>query len=117
VLGRRAGLVLAALRGRVMVIVIVAHFSFLSGFSRKIFPVLQIFGQNLNCASAMESFIRNFVRDGEGCWRCVSPAELQIEVGRIQVAPGTTFTKGTMFMGLDVAAMLDEHHQLYSARV
>ena len=64
----------------------------------------------------MEAFIKNFVRDGDGAWRCVKPAELQIEVGRIQVAPGTMFTLGTMFMGIDLAALLEEHHRRYGQR-
>ena len=64
----------------------------------------------------METFIRNFVRDADGCWRCISPAELQVPVGRIQVAPGTTFTKGTMFMGIDLVTLLEEHYRLYAAR-
>jgi hypothetical protein len=59
----------------------------------------------------MDTFIRNFEREGDGAWRCVAPAELQISVGRIQVAPGTTFTLGTMFMGIDLAALLEEHHR------
>ena len=64
----------------------------------------------------METFIRNFVRDGDGCWRCIAPAELQVAAGRIQVAPGMTFTRGTMFMGLDLASLLDEHYQRYGSR-
>ena len=58
----------------------------------------------------MDAFIRNFVREGEGAWRCVQPAELHVQTGRIQVAPGTTFTRGTMFMGIDLASLLEEHH-------
>ena len=64
----------------------------------------------------METFIKSFVREGDGCWRCVTPAELQVPVGRIQVAPGTTFTRGTQFMGLDLAALLEEQHRLGVAR-
>lgn len=58
----------------------------------------------------MDGFIKCFVREGSGTWRCIRPAELQVAMGRIQVAPGTTFTLGTKFMGVDVAAMLEEHH-------
>jgi hypothetical protein len=32
-------------------------------------------------------------------------------MGRIQVAVGTTFTRGTMFMGYDVAQALDEQYE------
>ena len=64
----------------------------------------------------VDSFIRNFVREAEGAWRCVQPAELNWNSGRIQVAPGTTFTRGTMFMGIDLASLLEEHHQKYARR-
>ena len=64
----------------------------------------------------METFMKNFVREGTGAWRCVEPAELQLAVGRIQVAPGTRFTLGTKFMGVDVALLLEEHHTRNGAR-
>ena len=64
----------------------------------------------------MDKFIRNFVRDAEGTWRCIQPAELQFDSGRIQVAPGTTFTRGTMFMGIDLASLLEDHHRRISPR-
>jgi hypothetical protein len=63
----------------------------------------------------VDTFIQCFVREGNGAWRCTRPAELQVEVGRIQVAPGTTFTKGTMFMGIDLAALLEDYHQTTGA--
>jgi hypothetical protein len=56
----------------------------------------------------MHSFIRHFVRDNAGRWTCVAAATLETPAGRIQVAPGTTFTRGTYFMNCDLAAMLDE---------
>jgi hypothetical protein len=58
----------------------------------------------------METFIKRFVREGTGAWRCVEAAELTLAVGRIQVAPGTLFTLGTKFMGVDLALLLEEHH-------
>jgi hypothetical protein len=65
---------------------------------------------------AVDRFIKHFVREGDGMWRCVAPAELQVDVGRIQVAPGTIFTRGTMFMGVDLASMLEEHYSLRVSR-
>lgn len=56
----------------------------------------------------MHNFIRNFKRDSAGRWTCVQPATLETRAGRIQVTPGTTFTRGTYFMNCDLAAMLDE---------
>ena len=56
----------------------------------------------------MQDFIKHFVRTPAGEWLCVSPAELNTPDGRIQVASGTRFTRGTTFMGLEIARMLDE---------
>ena len=55
----------------------------------------------------MREFIKHFIREGHGSWRCVEPAELKVDGSRIQVAPGTRFTRGTTFMGVDLAARLD----------
>jgi hypothetical protein len=41
----------------------------------------------------------------------MEPATLDLPTGRIQVAIGTRFTVGTMFMGIDVAQLLDEQHE------
>ena len=57
----------------------------------------------------MHAFATKFVRDGDGAWLCVQAAELDLPGGRIQVAEGTRFTRGTRFMGVDVAQMLEEH--------
>jgi hypothetical protein len=38
-------------------------------------------------------------------------ATLDLPAGRIQVAPGSRFTVGTAFMGVDLAKLLDEQHQ------
>jgi hypothetical protein len=56
----------------------------------------------------MQDFIKHFVRTPAGEWVCTSPAELQTPQGRIQVASGTRFTRGTTFMGLEIARLLDE---------
>jgi len=56
----------------------------------------------------MENFIKNFIRDANGAWVCVSRAEFKGPNGRIQVAVGSTFTRGTNFMGVDLAEWLDE---------
>jgi hypothetical protein len=59
----------------------------------------------------MEKFIRSFIRDGAGAWRCVAPADLDLPSGRIQVTPGSVFTKGTRFMNVDLANLLDEQYE------
>lgn len=58
----------------------------------------------------MHAFTRKFVRERDGVWMCVEAAELTLPAGRIQVAVGTRFTRGTRFMGVDVALLLDEHY-------
>jgi hypothetical protein len=57
----------------------------------------------------MQNFSKCFVRDQSGAWRCIAPADLQTPQGRIQVTPGSVFTKGTRFMNVDLAALLDEY--------
>jgi hypothetical protein len=59
----------------------------------------------------MHEFIQRFVREGEGVWLCVSAAELQLPGGRIQVAVGTRFTRGTRYMGVDLAQLLDDQYR------
>ena len=58
----------------------------------------------------MEEMMKHFRRIEPGKWTCVRSGEFQSPTGRIQVAVGTTFTRGTMFMGYDVARALDEHY-------
>jgi hypothetical protein len=59
----------------------------------------------------MADFIDCFVRDKFGAWLCIEPAELDLPSGRIQFAPGSKFTRGTSFMGVDVARLLDDEHK------
>ena len=55
----------------------------------------------------MQDFIQHFVREPDGAWQCISPATLEMSSGRIQVTPGSRFTRGTIFMGIEIAAWLD----------
>lgn len=59
----------------------------------------------------MQDFFRRFAREKDGAWRCIEPAELTLPSGRIQVAPGSRFTRGTRYMGVDLAKLLDEHYE------
>ena len=61
----------------------------------------------------MHEFTKKFVREGEGIWLCVTAAELELPGGRIQVAVGTRFTRGTRYMGVDLARLLDEQYRRY----
>ena len=57
----------------------------------------------------MQGFIKHFIREN-GAWTCVSPAEFNGPNGRIQVAVGSRFTRGTNFMGIDLAEWLDDQY-------
>jgi hypothetical protein len=57
----------------------------------------------------VQDFVKSFVRDAAGAWRCVQAATLDLPSGRIQVNPGTVLVKGTRFMNVDLAQLLDEH--------
>jgi hypothetical protein len=59
----------------------------------------------------VEQFKKRFVRDQHGVWRCIAPAELQTSNGRVQVAPGAVFRRGTRFMNVDVAELLDAQYE------
>jgi hypothetical protein len=57
----------------------------------------------------MQRFRTNFVREREGVWRCSAPTTLLLPNGhKIEVAPGTVLTRGTSFMGVELARLLDE---------
>ncbi len=58
----------------------------------------------------MQNFIKQFVRDPYGAWLCIAPAELALPQGRVQVTPGSRFTRGTMFMNVDLAALLEAEY-------
>lgn len=59
----------------------------------------------------MQTFIKSFVRDSQGAWRCIEPATLDLPTGRVQVTPGSVFTRGTMFMNVELARILDEEYE------
>jgi len=49
-----------------------------------------------------------FWRNEDGSWICIDPITIEHPKGRMQVSPGTTLTPGTPFMGIDLAAWLEE---------
>lgn len=53
-------------------------------------------------------FIKHFVREPNGAWTCISNAEITTVMGRIQVAAGTRFMPGTIFMAVDIVRLLEE---------
>ena len=60
----------------------------------------------------MRQFIKHFIREADGSWRCVDSATIDTPAGRIQVTAGALFTPGTSFMGCDLVEMLDEESAL-----
>lgn len=54
------------------------------------------------------SVLEAFRHNPDGSWSCIAPATLDHPKGRIQVTPGSTFTRGKTFMGIDVAEWLDQ---------
>ena len=57
----------------------------------------------------MRNFMRGFDREREGVWRCKAFTSLNLPNGqKIEIAPGTVLTRGSRFMGLDVAELLEE---------
>jgi hypothetical protein len=58
----------------------------------------------------VQNFIKHFVRESYG-WRCVESATLDLPSGRVQVTPGSVFVRGTSFMNVDLAKLLDEQYE------
>ena len=50
-----------------------------------------------------------FKKDADGKWECVMACAIDIENKEIVFTEGMTFSKGSPFMGVDVAKWLDEH--------
>lgn len=60
----------------------------------------------------MRNFMRCFERERQGVWRCRSFATLLLPEGKkVEIAPETVLVRGSSFMGLDLADMLDEQYQ------
>jgi hypothetical protein len=59
----------------------------------------------------VHNFIKHFVRKKPGVWCCRKAAELELQQGRIQVTPGTRFTLGSTFMGVELAKLLEDEYK------
>ena len=62
----------------------------------------------LTIPPAVDKFIRHFVRERPGCWKCHRDGEVTLPEGRVQVVAGSVFIRGTRFMNVDLAALLEE---------
>ena len=49
-----------------------------------------------------------FWRNEDGSWICIDPVTIDHPNGRLQVAAGTTLLPGIPYMGIDLAAWLDQ---------
>lgn len=49
-----------------------------------------------------------FRRNADGSWTCVAPITIDHPQGRIEVTSGTRLARNTRFMGVDLAAWLEE---------
>ena len=50
-----------------------------------------------------------FEKDSDGNWHCIEACSIEMNKKIIVFAKGIKFTKGTPFMGIDVAKWLDEN--------
>ena len=50
-------------------------------------------------------------------WTCIRGGEYYGPHGRIQVTVGTTVTRGTNFMGVDLASILEQESEAQSGNV
>jgi hypothetical protein len=50
-----------------------------------------------------------YEKKSDGSWVCVKNSDITCKSGRIvRIAPGTTFTKGRIFLGMDVVEALEK---------
>jgi hypothetical protein len=62
----------------------------------------------------MDQFITHFVRIESGRWTCIKSGEYTGPNGRVQFTVGSTFIRGTSFMGFDLALNLDEYYDTHT---
>ena len=55
-----------------------------------------------------EELRKAFRRNPDGSWSCVRPIRIEHPNGRIEVVEGTRLVRNTRFMGVDLAAWLEE---------
>lgn len=55
----------------------------------------------------MTDFLKGFRRNDDGSWTCVARVSYSGNDGTIQVMPGTTFTPGTSFLGVELVSWLE----------
>jgi len=51
--------------------------------------------------------IGTFRRNRDGSWTCVAPVSFDGPIGRIKLSPGSSFARGALYKGVDIAAFLN----------
>ncbi len=64
----------------------------------------------------MEKLGKAFQRNADGSWTCVQATTLDGPNGRMQVPEGSTYRRGALFMGVELARWLDEQFGLDDKR-
>jgi hypothetical protein len=70
--------------------------------------------RNKRCleSAGVESFAKGFARNPDGSWRCIAPVScITAEGATLTCTPGTTYRRGHLVQGVDVAAWLHNWHQ------
>ncbi len=57
----------------------------------------------------MNEICQSFRKNADGSWTSIGSVTINGPNGSIQIGPGMTFQRGVLFMGLDLAAWLDEN--------
>jgi hypothetical protein len=55
--------------------------------------------------------IGTFRRNRDGSWTCVAPVSFDGPIGRIKLSPGSSFARGALYKGVDIAAFLNVQAQ------
>lgn len=58
----------------------------------------------------MQKFLSAFRRERSGTWVCISGTEFEGPNGRLQTPRGARFVKGALYMGVDMAKLLEEEY-------
>jgi hypothetical protein len=57
-----------------------------------------------------------FERVSQSKWTCIKQIGFATQRGQVLIAPGTTFTRGTCFTGMDMAFLLDNEYERRNGR-
>ena len=58
----------------------------------------------------MQPIVKHFIRGQSGSWECVCATEFDGPAGRVHVRLGQRFFRDTLYIGVDLAKLLDEQY-------